>query len=90
VGSMARAVLPRTRRRGRSLIVGKVAAAPSDLEVFFIVSSNDPAVTVRPPRVEVTGPTARAPYPLFPMDQLPVASTFYCRKAPPWHHSVKL
>jgi hypothetical protein len=39
VGSMARALLPRTRRRGRSLIVGKVAAATSDLDVFFIVAS---------------------------------------------------
>jgi hypothetical protein len=39
VGSMARALLPRTRRRGRSLTVGKVAAATSDLDVFFIVAS---------------------------------------------------
>jgi hypothetical protein len=54
VGSMARALLPRTRRRGRSLVVGKVAAATSDLDVFFIVaseilmcSSNDLEATVR-------------------------------------------
>jgi hypothetical protein len=61
VGSMARALLPRTRRRGRSLIVGKVAAATSDLEVFFMeaseilaYSSSGPAATVRPLRLELT------------------------------------
>ena len=41
MGSMAPALLPRTRRRGRSLIVGKVAAATSDLDVFFIAASKN-------------------------------------------------
>ena len=70
MGSMARALLPRTRRRGRSLIVGKVAAATSDLDVFFIAASKNldvfversgnhcAAVTGRSDQ----GPTARPPY----------------------------
>ena len=39
MGSIAPALVPRARRRGRSVIVSKVAAATSDLGAFFILVS---------------------------------------------------
>ena len=37
MGTIAPALLPRARRRGRSVIVSKVAAATRDLGAFFIL-----------------------------------------------------